>query len=307
MSKDIEEALLKIQKRLDDIEGIDRARKGEDLSFERDLDNVTLELDRLVGLEEVKKEVNKLIYYLKFVNRLQGKAKLDKLNLNMLFRGNPGTGKTTVARMMGRILYDLGYLKTDELIETAPREFIAGYIGQTAIKTRKFLDMYKGHLIFVDEAYAFNHRDDEDNFSSEAIAEIIKDMENKETIFIFAGYDEDMDDFINLNAGIKSRIGYDISFKDYKVDELFEIFMRKLAQSGLSIDNEAICSIKNIIEEKRKEKNFGNGRMIDNLYNKLMIEHASITYDGDYDSLFRIGNDAVLNINMVKEKGGFFE
>ena len=306
-SKSVEDILYEIQKRLDEIDARDKSRRGKFISHENNLYQITASLNNLIGLNEVKEEVNKLINYLKFISRLGDRAKIDKVNLNMLFKGNPGTGKTTVARLMGKILYDLGYLKTDKIVETTPREFIAGYVGQTAIKTRKFLDEYKGGLIFIDEAYGFNHSDDESNFSDEAIAEIIKDMEEKETVFIFAGYDGEMDDFVNLNPGIKSRIGYDISFKDYSEEELLEIFMKKIEGSGLSISDEATHSIKRIIRDKKKEKNFGNGRMIDNLYNKLLIEHASITYDKDFDKLFNISNEAVLNVDMKTKGGGFFE
>ena len=306
-SKNVEELLEEIQKRLDEMEIKDRTRRGKCINSENELEQITLNLNKLIGLNEVKNEVNKLINYLKFISRLDGRAKIDKINLNMLFKGNPGTGKTTVARLMGKILFELGYLKTDKIVETTPREFIAGYVGQTAIKTRKFLDKYKGGLIFIDEAYGFNHNDDETNFSDEAIAEIIKDIEEKETVFIFAGYDGEMEDFVNLNPGIKSRIGYDISFEDYSENELFEIFMRKIDGSGLTISEEAIYSIKDIIRDKKKEKNFGNGRMIDNLYNKLLIEHASITCEEDYDKLFNISNEAVLNINMKTKRSGYFE
>lgn len=304
---DFQDILKEIDQRLNELETIDRIRRGKAINCECDLDEVHEKLNNLIGLDEVKSEVNKLINYLKFMSRLDGKANLGKINLNMIFKGNPGTGKTTVAKMMGRILYSLGYLQTDNIIETTPREFIAGYIGQTAIKTRKLLDKYKGGLIFIDEAYGFNHNDDETNFADEAITEIIKDMDEKETVFIFAGYDGEMNDFVNLNPGIKSRIGYDIIFKDYTENELFQIFFNKIQSSGFSISEEAIYGIKKIIREKMKEKNFGNGRMIDNLYNKLMIEHASITYDKGDDKLFNIGSEAVANINLKCKAGGYFE
>lgn len=306
-AKDVEEILEEIQRRLDEIDAKDRTRKGKFINSENNLKQITSSLDKLIGLTEVKNEVNKLINYLKFIIRLNGRANIDKINLNMLFKGNPGTGKTTVAKLMGKILYDLGYLKNDNIVETTPRDFIAGYIGQTAIKSRKFLDKYKGGLIFIDEAYGFNHSDDETNFSDEAIAEIIKDMEKKDTVFIFAGYDKEMEEFVNLNPGIKSRIGYDISFEDYTEEELLEMFMKKIDNSGLSISEEAINSIKTIIKDKKKEKNFGNGRMIDNLYNKLLIEHASITYEDDYDKLLTITNEAVANVNMKIKRSGYFE
>ena len=307
-SEELEELLTRIQYRLDEIDERDKIRRENRIKSGEDLENVISKLNKLIGLNEVKSEVNKLINYLKFVNKIGGKTNLEKINLNMLFKGNPGTGKTTVARMMGRILFDLGYLKTDKIVETTPREFIAGYVGQTAIKTRKFLDKYKGGLIFIDEAYGFNHVDDETNFSDEAIAEIIKDMERKETVFIFAGYDKEMDDFVGLNPGIKSRIGYDISFEDYTEEELFEIFMRKIKKDGFSISENATESIKTIIKNKRREKDFGNGRMIDNLYDKLLIEHATITCEEeDYDKLLTITKKSADNINMSVQRSGYFE
>lgn len=307
-TKEAEEILQIIQSRLQQIDARDKIRRENRIKSEEDLEKVTSKLNKLIGLNEVKGEVNKLINYLKFINKIDSKINLDKINLNMLFKGNPGTGKTTVARIMGRVLFDLGYLKTDKIIETTPRQFIAGYVGQTAIKTRELLDQYKGGLIFIDEAYGFNHNEDDANFSDEAIAEIIKDMEKKETVFIFAGYDKEMDDFTKLNPGIKSRIGYDISFEDYTEEELFEIFTKKIKKDGFSISEKAIEIIKNIIKDKRGEKDFGNGRMIDNLYNKLLIEHASITCDEeDHDKLLMITSQAANKVNMKVQRSGYFE
>ena len=284
--------------KLDNVE-IDKVSLNNSKSFEELCNNELDKLIALVGLDNVKNEVVKLANYLKFLNKIKDKTNLDKINLNMIYKGSPGTGKTTVARIMANILYYLGYLSNNKVIETTPTNFIAGYIGQTGIKTKKLLDEHKGGLIFVDEAYSFvKGKDDNDSsFSDEAIAEIIKEMEKKETVFIFAGYDQEMDEFINLNPGIKSRIGYYINFSDYNEEELLEIFISKIKATGFIICEDAVEEVKKIINLKKEEKNFGNGRMIDNLYNKIILEHASLNYDEeDDDKLLTITKDSVLNV-----------
>ena len=304
---DFEEVIRQIDNRIDELEAQDDERKlGEEK--EKSITESISELNSLIGLKEVKIEVNKLVNYLKFVKKLQNKINLDKINLNMIFKGNPGTGKTTVAKIMADILYNLGYLSNNLIIEATPQDFIAGYIGQTAIKTRKLLDKYQGGLIFVDEAYGFNHNADEDNFADEALAEIMKEMESKNTVFIFAGYSKEMEAFVNLNPGIKSRIGYDIEFADYTEAELMEIFMKKLEKDGFTVSTDALQAIRNFFGNKREEKNFGNGRMIDNLYNKLLIEHATITYEEEeMTKLLTITEEAVMNLNLKPQSRKYFE
>ena len=235
------------------------------------------ELNNLIGLENVKAEIKKLIDYLIFIKKLGNKIKLDNVNLNMIFRRNPGTGKTTVARIVAKILSELGFLKTSIVLETTPRDFIAGYVGQTAIKSKKTIDKAKGGVIFIDEAYTFAQSADEDGhtFVYEAITEIIKEMETKNTVFIFSGYSKEMNDFINLNPGIKSRVAYDIDFANYNKDELFTIFYNKVKNAGLRLSDDAKEILLEKIENKMKYKNFGNARMIDNLFNEVLREHAS--------------------------------
>lgn len=267
-------------------------------------------LNSLVGLDEVKEEVKKMINYLIFVKKTENSLKLDNLNLNMVFKGNPGTGKTTVAKIVAEMFYKLGFVKSNKVIETTPRDFIAGYIGQTAIKARKTIDSAKNGVIFIDEAHTFAQSIDEEGhtFVYEALTEIIKEMEKKETVFIFSGYKSEMDNFIKLNPGIKSRIGYDINFKDYTKNELLLMFCKKVKKSGLKLSKNTKNILMEKIEASMTKKNFGNGRMIDNLFNDIIKEHATNNlYEKDKDKLLLITEDSIKNINVIAERGMCFE
>lgn len=265
-------------------------------------------LNKLIGLEEVKEIVNKLINYLLFIKETKGFLNVDLLNLNMVFRGNPGTGKTTVARIIANMLYELGFVKSNTVLEVTPNDFIAGYIGQTGIKTQEVIQRAKGGVIFIDEAYSFNTDSDYKGYSDDAIVEILKEMESKNTVFIFAGYKEEMDDFLELNPGLKSRIGYDIEFNDYSLEELSIMLFYKLKISGFKLSRSAAEEIKKIIENNKKMKHFGNGRMIDNLYNQLVFEHASNISDlSNKEEVIAIKKKSVLNIKQTKERGGIFD
>ncbi len=239
-------------------------------------------LNSLIGLDDIKIKDDKLKKNLLYRNRInemdeKNKINLESLNLNMIFTGNPGTGKTTIARIIAGILYDLGYVKNPNFIETTAQDFIGGYVGQTALKTRTLLDEHKGAVIFIDEAYVFASGGQ--LYADEAIAEILKEMECKETVFIFAGYKEEMKKFIDMNSGLYSRVGSIIDFKDYTLDELMDIFDRKVKVSSLLISDKAREIVKDIIKNHMNVDKFGNGRFIDQLFDAIMLNHGYNTYD----------------------------
>lgn len=320
MTYDVDEILRRIDQRIAEIDQISNycvPSKEIFNEIEEKIDNLQdniksiynqymNKLDKLVGLEEVKSEIKKLVDYLIFIRKVGSKINIDKINLNMIFRGNPGTGKTTVAKIVAEILCKLGFLKSNKVIETTPRDFIAGYVGQTAIKAKKTIESAAGGVIFIDEAYTFSQSKDEDGhtFVYEAITEIIKEMETLNTVFIFSGYSSKMDDFIELNPGIKSRIGYDINFKDYTKEELFTMFNNKVNKSGMKLSSDAKNVLLEKISEYMTKKNFGNGRMIDNLFNEIIREHASNSLlETDNEKLLLIKEDSIRKIK-VKNEGG---
>lgn len=249
--------------------------KTEKKQKAEELNEVLNELDNLTGLDNIKREVIKLQKYLSFREKVKENLKLNDPNLHMFFTGNPGTGKTTVARIIGKLYHSMGYLSSDSFAEITPRELIAGYVGQTAIKTAKFIKEHKGGVIFIDEAYVFSS--DAQDFADEALVEILKELEKKETVFIFAGYKDEMKKFMELNPGLSSRIGYYLEYEDYNVEQLLEIFIKKAENMGFKVEEELKEKIKKQVNIAKESKNFGNGRYIDKLLEKIILEHSSNT------------------------------
>lgn len=237
-----------------------------------EIENSLKKLNNLIGLKNVKDEISKLIMFLLFKSKSNKYLDLQDPNLHMFFTGNPGTGKTTVARILGEILYSLGYTKSNKFIEITPKDLIAGYVGQTAIKTAEVIKENNGGIIFIDEAYTLASQGQ--HFSNDALAEILKELEKKNTIFIFAGYKKEMDDFIRLNPGLRSRVGYYLEYQDYNEEELYQIFESKINKIGFKMTDGLREKIKENIKKAKNDEHFGNGRYIDKLVEKIELEHA---------------------------------
>ena len=248
------------------------------LETSKTTEEIFSELEELVGLESVKKSLYELVDLVTLKKKAKDNLKIKDINLHMLFLGNPGTGKTTVARLLAGILYNLKYIRQDKLIEVSSKDLVAEYVGQTAPKTMEVINRARGGILFIDEAYSLAVSNN-NSYNAEAIATLIKAMEDyrDDLVVIFAGYTKEMQDFINSNSGIASRIGYTFTFEDYTNEELKQIFINMIKKSGFNIEDEALLKLDALINENRNTKNFGNARFIRNVYEKTIVLHASNT------------------------------
>ena len=212
------------------------------------LEDLQAELESYVGLESVKKEVKNLIN-LATVHKMRKENGLPvtELSLHMVFSGNPGTGKTTIARLMARIYHSLGILSKGQLVEVDRSGLVAGYVGQTAIKTSKAVEKALGGVLFIDEAYALNSGSGND-FGQEAIDTLLKAMEDhrNDLVVIAAGYDGLMDVFIHSNPGLESRFNRFLHFEDYSPEELLEIFRMQCRKGCYELEEDAAGALEEL-------------------------------------------------------------
>ena len=235
------------------------------------------ELNEMIGLESVKKEIQSLVESI----QIQEERKKRNLPVNsasgsyhMAFTGNPGTGKTTVARLFGKILAALGILKRgDVFVECSRAELVAGYQGQTAQKTKDVIYSALGGVLFIDEAYNLVNCST-DSFGMEALNTLLAEMENKRDslVVIIAGYTKEIDDFMSANPGLRSRIPKVIEFPDYNIDELIQIFDYEMSKREYDLSNLKSEDVRDLIEKMRKTKEFGNARGVRNICDKVIIK-----------------------------------
>lgn len=237
------------------------------------------ELNSLIGLASVKTEINTLANYIKVQNmRAEKGMKVSPVSYHCVFTGNPGTGKTTVARIVSEIYKELGILKKGHLVETDRSGLVAEYVGQTAVKTNKIIDSALDGILFIDEAYSLVDGGNSD-YGKEAIATLLKRMEDDRDriVVILAGYTEDMKRFIESNPGLQSRFNRYIEFPDYSAEELFQIFESNTKKYEYKLTEGATTILKDILEKAvaNKDKFFGNGRFVRNLFEKVIENQAN--------------------------------
>lgn len=236
-------------------------------------------LNELIGLATVKQEVRTLANLIKIQQRRKEEGlKTVSPSYHCVFTGNPGTGKTTVARILADIYRSLGILEKGHLVETDRSGLVAEYVGQTAVKTNKIIDKALDGVLFIDEAYTLVNSSDND-FGREAIATLLKRMEDdrKRLVVILAGYTKEMKDFIDSNPGLQSRFNRYIEFPDYNADELLQIFESNLARYDYELTPDAREKLTAVLAEavQSKDKNFGNGRFARNLFDKTVERQAT--------------------------------
>ena len=243
------------------------------------LDELKNQLSELVGLKDVKQQVRDLIDYNKIQQlRVKNGLKKSDKTLHMAFLGNPGTAKTTVARIVGRMYKSIGLLSKGQFIEASRTDLIAEYQGQTASKVKRLINRARGGVLFIDEAYSITENDHTDSYGRECLTELTKALEDyrDDLVVIVAGYTKLMEQFFESNPGLKSRFNTFITFDDYNLDELVQIFIYTCKKNDYVTEPQAIEEVREWIEKKLKEKDehFSNGRLVRNLFDDITVNQS---------------------------------
>ena len=276
MKREQEAALQKLQE-----ERVEQIRREiNKINHAKKLQELLDQLNGLIGLSEVKSEIQSLINLIK-VKKMRESYQMPSMDVSyhMVFTGNPGTGKTTVARIVAQIYKELGILSKGHLVEVDRSSLVAGYVGQTAIKVKEVVEKAMGGVLFIDEAYALSNKNDVNDFGGEAIDTLVKMMEDHrdDLVIIVAGYKEEMDEFLKANTGLISRFNKFIDFKDYDNEQLMEILKLFTDKSGLEMDIDAVEEIQKDLEQMKPEQKllFGNGRGMRNTFESILGKQAN--------------------------------
>ncbi|MBK9109148.1 MAG: AAA family ATPase [Saprospiraceae bacterium] len=281
--------------------------------YEESLEEVLDELNQLIGLQEIKKQVKEHTQYVKFLQLREEKGihELEKLALHSIFYGNPGTGKTTIAKMMGRLYKKMGVLSKGHVYEADRAELVGEYIGQTAPKVKEVIEKARGGVLFIDEAYALARtNDDSKDFGREVIEILVKEMSNGDgdIAVIMAGYPKEMKYFLDSNPGLKSRIKLFFEFQDYLPQELYEIAEFAMLKKAVSFNEDAKEDLHHLILDafRNRDHTFGNARFVFDLVDKakinlgIRIMNGEAPGDADVDSLSLITIEDVRKIHLER-------
>ena len=238
------------------------------------------ELDELIGLQQVKDEVRSLANFVKLQKQREAQGlKTPKMSYHLVFNGSPGTGKTTVARIVARIYKDLGVLKKGHTVETDRSGLVANYVGQTATKTNAIVDSALNGVLFIDEAYALVPENSSQDYGLEAISTLLKRMEDDrdKLVVIIAGYTNEMKRFIDANPGLQSRFNRYINFPDYSAAELVDIFKMYMKKNQYTLGPGAEAYLRESFDYAvaHKDRNFGNARYARNVFEKTIQQQAN--------------------------------
>ena len=242
-------------------------------------DELMAQLESLVGLDEVKKDVKNLVNLMKVRKlRQENDLPVPPMSLHMVFMGNPGTGKTTVARLISGLYAAIGVLSKGQLVEVDRSGLVAGYVGQTALKTQEAIKSALGGVLFIDEAYSLSSGGEND-FGREAIETILKAMEDHrdDLIVIAAGYDEPMQKFLSSNPGLESRFNKYFYFPDYTGEQLLTIFKNQCQKNSYTLSPEAEEAAKALFDRlyQQRDDNFGNGRDVRNCFEDMIVRQSN--------------------------------
>lgn len=293
LSEQARAQFLLVKKRIKDRE------QAEQKEHERRIQEIMDELNGLVGLDNVKQEIQSLINLIK-IRKLREKMHLPEMDMSyhMVFTGSPGTGKTTVARLVAKIYKELGILSEGNLVETDRSGLVAGYVGQTAIKVHEIVEQAIGGILFIDEAYALANPDIQNDFGTEAVDTLVKLMEDNRDnlVIIVAGYTEEMQTFLKSNTGLVSRFNKFIDFPDYSKEELVEIMGVMAENAGLTIEETARDRVYELMEKKSPQEweTFGNARGIRNMFEKFIMNQAN--------RLVMVDSPSVEELTLIKEE-----
>jgi probable Rubsico expression protein CbbX len=266
-------------------EAANTAADPQTVARRANLDEALDQLDReLVGLAPVKTRIREIAALL-VVDRLRAEHGItsERPSLHMCFTGNPGTGKTTVARRMAEILHRLSYIERGHLVSVTREDLVGQYVGHTAPKTRDVLKKAYGGVLFIDEAYHLHRPENERDYGQEAIEILLQAMENErdKLVVILAGYKDRMDDFFSSNPGMQSRVAHHIDFPDFTVDELMRIGDLMLKERAYHFSPEARQVFREYIERRRRRPRFAHGRSIRNAIDRARLRQASRLFESE--------------------------